>query len=204
MSTDSGAATPKLDEADDIEAEESNTCLICYERWTHRGNHQLASLKCGHLFGHSCIKRWILRGPSGRGWQGGHSKDKAACPVCKQRAAVKDIRKLVATAITAVDGEKLENALADNRQLQDKCLQLKSDVSHFQLEYHRMSNEVQKLRNELDVAEKQKQWILLKNENLEKRLAETLASKSAGEPKLSLLQTVSMEESPSAKVEKPA
>lgn len=26
-------------------------CSICFEPWTNSGNHRLASLKCGHLFG---------------------------------------------------------------------------------------------------------------------------------------------------------
>ncbi|VDI38813.1 Hypothetical predicted protein [Mytilus galloprovincialis] len=31
--------------------DEGNCCPICFEEWTSSGNHRLASLKCGHLFG---------------------------------------------------------------------------------------------------------------------------------------------------------
>uniref|UniRef100_A0A0K0DBG7 RING-type domain-containing protein n=1 Tax=Angiostrongylus cantonensis TaxID=6313 RepID=A0A0K0DBG7_ANGCA len=34
-------------------------CSICYEDYTSAGEHRLASIKCGHFFGYSCITRWI-------------------------------------------------------------------------------------------------------------------------------------------------
>ncbi|CAC5413882.1 E3 ubiquitin-protein ligase RFWD3 [Mytilus coruscus] len=39
--------------------DEGNCCPICFEEWTSSGNHRLASLKCGHLFGQSCIDKWL-------------------------------------------------------------------------------------------------------------------------------------------------
>lgn len=42
--------------------EEGETCSICFEPWTTAGNHRLAALRCGHLFGHECIKRWLVEG----------------------------------------------------------------------------------------------------------------------------------------------
>jgi hypothetical protein len=40
---------PKLDSS--IQDEENFSCIICSETWKTRGEHCLASLKCGHLFG---------------------------------------------------------------------------------------------------------------------------------------------------------
>ena len=38
---------------------EGETCSICFEPWTTAGDHRLATLRCGHLFGKTCIERWV-------------------------------------------------------------------------------------------------------------------------------------------------
>lgn len=38
---------------------EGDTCTICFEAWTTAGEHRLAALRCGHLFGYTCIQRWL-------------------------------------------------------------------------------------------------------------------------------------------------
>ena len=61
-------------------------CPICFERWENSGIHRLASLKCGHLFGQSCIEKWLLG-------QGGK------CPQCNVKASKKDIRLIYAKTL---------------------------------------------------------------------------------------------------------
>lgn len=46
---------PQLDDDDD----DGSTCSICLDSWEHKGEHRLVSLKCGHLFGDSCIRRYF-------------------------------------------------------------------------------------------------------------------------------------------------
>lgn len=65
------------------------TCTICFDQWTNSGPHRLVSLKCGHLFGESCITRWI------------HMNKK--CAQCNAPNQVYDIRKLFAKCLKAVD-----------------------------------------------------------------------------------------------------
>lgn len=48
-----------------LEEESGDTCAICFEEWTNAGEHRLAALRCGHLFGYSCIQRW-LKGQVGK------------------------------------------------------------------------------------------------------------------------------------------
>ncbi|KAH0619452.1 hypothetical protein JD844_000095 [Phrynosoma platyrhinos] len=49
-----------------LEEEESgDTCAICFEEWTNAGEHRLSALRCGHLFGYSCIQKW-LKGQAGK------------------------------------------------------------------------------------------------------------------------------------------
>lgn len=38
---------------------EGDTCTICFEPWTTAGQHRLSALRCGHLFGFTCILRWL-------------------------------------------------------------------------------------------------------------------------------------------------
>ncbi|CAF88822.1 unnamed protein product, partial [Tetraodon nigroviridis] len=38
---------------------EGDSCTICFEAWTAAGEHRLSALRCGHLFGFTCIQRWL-------------------------------------------------------------------------------------------------------------------------------------------------
>jgi hypothetical protein len=59
------------DANDGVVPEDAANCSICYEAWSSEGAHRVASLKCGHLFGASCIAKWL--------------KQSAKCPQCNQR-----------------------------------------------------------------------------------------------------------------------
>lgn len=48
-------------------------CVICSEPFAEVGEHKAVSLKCGHIFGDSCIRRWYTQ------------FNKRSCPVCKER-----------------------------------------------------------------------------------------------------------------------
>jgi E3 ubiquitin-protein ligase RFWD3 len=56
-------------------------CPVCFDAWSNSGSHRVVSLKCGHLFGQSCIERWVHSGGKG-----------ARCPQCNEAAQKKDIR----------------------------------------------------------------------------------------------------------------
>ena len=56
-------------------------CPVCFDAWSNSGSHRVVSLKCGHLFGQSCIERWVHSGGKG-----------ARCPQCNESAQKKDIR----------------------------------------------------------------------------------------------------------------
>ncbi|KAL3536228.1 hypothetical protein ACH5RR_004689 [Cinchona calisaya] len=69
-------------------------CPICLESWTSGGDHQVCCIPCGHIYGMSCIKRWLKQ----HGSQG-------KCPQCNMKCTLKDIRVLYASRIVVVDGE---------------------------------------------------------------------------------------------------
>lgn len=62
------------------EEEGTADCSICLQPWAANGDHRIAVLRCGHLFGKDCIERWI--------------KERKSCPSCSDRAQSKDIRLL--------------------------------------------------------------------------------------------------------------
>ncbi|KAI3471867.1 hypothetical protein Pfo_028555 [Paulownia fortunei] len=68
-------------------------CPICFEAWSSGGDHHVCCLPCGHIYGLSCIKKWLRRRGSSK------------CPQCKKKCGIKDIRLLYATRIVAIDGE---------------------------------------------------------------------------------------------------
>ena len=76
--------------------ESNSTCMICMEEWTIGSEHRLCCLKCGHLFGRSCIERWIKE-------KGAHAK----CPSCNKPAKKVDLRDIWCKAVKAHDTTEL-------------------------------------------------------------------------------------------------
>ncbi|KAK3735543.1 hypothetical protein QZH41_016125, partial [Actinostola sp. cb2023] len=77
-------------------------CPICFEPWSNSGSHRLSSLSCGHLFGRSCIERW-LKGKAGL----------EKCPQCNAPAKRKHIRNIYAKALKTIDTTERDRAVAD-------------------------------------------------------------------------------------------
>lgn len=80
----------------EVEVPDGQTCPICFDPWTSSGEHRLASLKCGHLFGSSCIIRWLK------------PRENRVCPTCKSKASEKDIRYIYARCVSFVDNTEVE------------------------------------------------------------------------------------------------
>ncbi|KAH8353028.1 hypothetical protein KR084_008365 [Drosophila pseudotakahashii] len=59
---------------------DSITCSICWETWDADGGHRVVSLACGHLFGDSCIRGYIIQSRN--------------CPICRKAAYTQDIRRI--------------------------------------------------------------------------------------------------------------
>lgn len=92
---------------------DGDTCSICFETWTTAGEHRLAALRCGHLFGNTCIKRWLKA-------QGSAAK----CPQCNKKAKHSDIVLLYAPQLRAMDNseqESLKRSLEQEQSLRRKA-----------------------------------------------------------------------------------
>ncbi|XP_018900382.2 E3 ubiquitin-protein ligase RFWD3 isoform X2 [Bemisia tabaci] len=118
---------PADDDSDsnDVGNDDGSYCSICLEVYTNSGDHRIVSIKCGHLFGKSCIERWlkVSCGAIKR------------CPSCNTKAAVKDIRIIYAKKLTAMDTaendrlkNELEKAYSDNKRLELELTKCKMNV----------------------------------------------------------------------------
>ena len=98
------AAQPRADlNASTLTAD--NSCMICMEPWTSAGEHRLVSLRCGHLFGRTCIQAWL----DSSGTKNGGGGLKATCPNCKKLFARKDITVLFPRgSLLVLDTSELE------------------------------------------------------------------------------------------------
>lgn len=146
------------------EGESNSTCMICMEEWTIGSEHRLCCLKCGHLFGRSCIERWIKeKGAS------------AKCPTCNKTAKKIDLRDLWCKSVRASDATEIMRL----QKLVDDERKLRKQESHISFQYkvrlESLMSDIEKLKRtcidkQLTI-EKQRHVIDLYNQRYAQRLA---------------------------------
>lgn len=102
-------AEPSVRNQTQDNGDSGNICTICMCEWTIGSDHRVCCLNCGHLFGRSCIERWIKEKGS-----------LAKCPNCNKAAKRSQIRDLWCKSITAVDNSdvtQLTQLLENERKL---------------------------------------------------------------------------------------
>uniref|UniRef100_A0A8R1XTU2 RING-type domain-containing protein n=1 Tax=Onchocerca volvulus TaxID=6282 RepID=A0A8R1XTU2_ONCVO len=139
----------------DSGGDETTSCSICFEAYTISGSHRIVCLKCGHLFGQSCIERWI------------RTEKAAKCPQCKAKARITDIRRLYVRAVKALDNTELEclkeanNAYKaendslrlENERLREKIVK-EEKCNPYRAEIERLNLENAQLRARIALQEK--------------------------------------------------
>lgn len=130
--------TPKMKSVNDADDNEDDglTCPICLDSWEMSGEHRLVSLKCGHLFGDSCIRRWLVE--SGR-------NGIKCCPQCKTRAVNRDIRCLYARRIRALDRSEEHRLREQLDEEKAKVSKTQTELATLKMSYTMILQEVQKL-----------------------------------------------------------
>ncbi|XP_063053426.1 E3 ubiquitin-protein ligase RFWD3 [Engraulis encrasicolus] len=136
----SSPSPPPPNQEPEPEEGEGEMCPICFEPWTTMGDHRLAALKCGHLFGHTCIKRWLR-------------SDGAKCPQCNQKCKKSDIVLLYARKLRAVDNTEeqtlkrsLEREQSLRRAAELEAAQYRLRLQISEEERNRLRKEIQELR----------------------------------------------------------
>ncbi|KAI6221397.1 hypothetical protein M3Y99_01552200 [Aphelenchoides fujianensis] len=102
--------------------DEGDCCTICFCEYDASGEHRLVCLKCGHLFGKSCIERWLKVEKNNK------------CPTCKSTAKPGDIRAIFA-----------KFSSGDNTEMFNLKLQLKSEKTEKEQLQIRLATVEQKL-----------------------------------------------------------
>ncbi|XP_041367491.1 E3 ubiquitin-protein ligase RFWD3-like [Gigantopelta aegis] len=133
--------TPEKRKLSDSE-DDSDCCPICFDPWTTSGTHRLASLKCGHLFGQSCIEKW-LKGQGGK------------CPQCNSKAKRQDIRVLYTKSIKAVDTTERDQALKELEKEREARRRVELEGAQTRLQYQLAVGECNRLREEIDKQRRQ-------------------------------------------------
>ncbi|MPC39262.1 E3 ubiquitin-protein ligase RFWD3 [Portunus trituberculatus] len=142
------SSTPKKQSADAAPAppspesdDEGQTCPICFDPWTNKGDHRLSSLKCGHLFGYECISKWL---------QGSTKRNRGKCPQCNAKVTKKDIRIIYAKNIKALDTTEKEKIMKELEKEREEKRRLEVEHAQTRLKYELKSQLVVKLQEELE------------------------------------------------------
>ncbi|CAN6296869.1 unnamed protein product [Urochloa humidicola] len=83
-------------------------CPVCMEPWASQGPHRISCIPCGHVYGRSCLERWLTQ-------RGNRS---ATCPQCSKRFKHKDIINLYAPEV-AIPKNELEKEISYLRERND-------------------------------------------------------------------------------------
>lgn len=130
---------------------DAEKCAICLCACAATGDHRIVSLKCGHVFGSACAKRWF------------RNKKRAECPTCHAPGRASEIRTIYATRIVAVD----DSVSADLRAA-------RAVVADLEEENRKLCTLVRYLGSELAKSEE----ALANTQSVHKRLAQKLRVRS--------------------------
>ncbi|GJU58161.1 zinc finger, RING/FYVE/PHD-type containing protein [Tanacetum coccineum] len=149
-------------------------CLICYKPSTTHGKHQICCLPCGHMYGFSCIKKWLLL-----------SSSSGKCPQCNTLCSFQDAILLYPPHLCVTAHEKgfLEFKNYEYSRMLDAQLLRAADITHMNILVTKQ-NDLAVRSNELA-----REWdnLLTRAEELEEH-AESLGLADAFRRRASLLE----------------
>lgn len=131
---------------DESEVDSDQSCPICMDLWTSSGDHRLCCLRCGHLFGHSCILRWL---------QNSCTSANRRCPQCNRKAAVKDIRMLYAKKLTSIDTTELDKLKEQLNNITTEKNRIEMELSKYNLREKLFEQQIASMRNRISELENQ-------------------------------------------------
>ncbi|KAJ1723593.1 RING finger and WD repeat domain-containing protein 3 [Coemansia erecta] len=144
--------------ADDLDVPPSSQCPICMDAWGITGDHRLVSLKCGHLYGQRCIRRWLRQ------------SKRARCPSCQHPAVLRDLRPIYARALTAQDSQENVRLAKEVERLVAEVKRAQDDLLSAQNKYMAMRVEVKRARDEHDKVFQKARWLETENRALRRRV----------------------------------
>uniref|UniRef100_A0A0E0NT63 RING-type domain-containing protein n=1 Tax=Oryza rufipogon TaxID=4529 RepID=A0A0E0NT63_ORYRU len=153
-------------------AAEKNACPVCMEAWASQGAHRICCIPCGHIYGRSCLERWLRH----------KGNTSATCPQCGKRFRPKDITNLYAPEV-AVPNNDLEKEVL---YLRGKAESLGETV----MKHEKLIEEMNERLVELTSAQKRQilseQRLMNVGSSKRQKLAEHLAGTTYLEPPTSV------------------
>jgi E3 ubiquitin-protein ligase RFWD3 len=119
----------------EVSKEDGVTCPICFGEYTSSGNHRIVSMKCGHLFGNSCILEWYKK------------RKIVLCPICGTKCSKSQLRLIFSSKVVALNHEKelkLVEQYISEFNLRNK-LQEEVNVLKTEIEVLKLNNKTNKL-----------------------------------------------------------
>lgn len=135
-----GHGTRHVNSDEENEGDDGRTCPICMDVWCNSGSHRLASLRCGHFFGHSCILRWL---------QIGCAAGQRRCPQCNKKASMKEIRIHYARKLQVLDTAERDRLREELEGVQREKHQLELELARTKLNHQLHQQQLIKLRQKL-------------------------------------------------------
>lgn len=114
-------------------------CSICFEPVSNMGNHHLACLKCGHMFGYECINKWLAG-----------SGQKGRCPQCNSLSSKKDVRKLYAKNVKVVDTTEKERLKKDLEKEREERRKIEVELETAKLQCKLKTQKLSEVKKELE------------------------------------------------------
>lgn len=115
--------------------EANEVCPICLDALSITGEHQICSLSCGHLCGHSCLKEWFEKEIFNK-----------SCPKCRKSVDSEQTVLLQWDGRSPIDTSHADNVKQFNENLQKQIGKLKSDLQKAQTEYIILGRRYEKYR----------------------------------------------------------
>ncbi|KAI9264482.1 hypothetical protein BY458DRAFT_228430 [Sporodiniella umbellata] len=122
---------PIEEEEEELAVPEQLKCTLCEKVWTTQGAHRIVHLKCGDVFGKSCIDSYI--------------RAFGSCPLCGKHAAKKDTRVIWPTKMIHEDESEM-------KQLKDALEKSKNDLLFYLEETTLVQSQLKECRNRLSIA----------------------------------------------------
>lgn len=88
-------------------------CPVCMEPWTSQGAHRICCIPCGHVYGRSCLERWLTQ----------RGSTSATCPQCARRFKHKDIINIFAPEVV-VPNNDIEKQLSSCREKVESLVEM--------------------------------------------------------------------------------
>ncbi|KAM0905579.1 hypothetical protein ACQ4PT_017290 [Festuca glaucescens] len=118
------------------------SCPVCMNPWTAEGEHRVSCIPCGHVYGRSCLERWLLQ----------CGKKTATCPQCGKIFRQKHIINLYAPEIVVPNN--------DLEKVRFSSLLFLGCVSDHGLKLISFMQQVLSLRHKNDTLENQQQKMI--------------------------------------------